>query len=220
MTDDCDFSPVLEAVKGKSYILDVDLDFFSTKNPFKDLYLEADFYQRLKKIYVFDASFNSVKDSSEKISRAQESCRQRKLLLAKLQDLTDYLNEGKDISEYTGIGDEYKALMSSLKRDIDEKCSPKNEVNWQEVHDAGCTCDDSELPHHVSTIPEIENLMSKFKELLDSFNHNPGTITIARSSLDNYCPPEQVEFIQTKTLELLQSKYDLKVIYPYLKYTT
>ena len=37
-----------------SCILDIDLDFFSTTNPFIDMYSKIDLYQRLKKIYVFD----------------------------------------------------------------------------------------------------------------------------------------------------------------------
>jgi len=51
-------------------------------------------------------------------------------------------------------------------------------------------------------------MLTDLKAFLDKyFNNNlrPGCITIAISSLDDYCPPEQVDFIQTETLNLIQS---------------
>ena len=35
------------------FILDIDLDFFSTLNPFVSLYKEANLYEDLKKLYTF-----------------------------------------------------------------------------------------------------------------------------------------------------------------------
>ena len=37
-----------------------------------------------------------------------------------------------------------------VKRAI-EANYPGERVDWKLVHDAGCTVDDTELPHHVST---------------------------------------------------------------------
>ena len=33
----------------------------------------------------------------------------------------------------------------------------------------------------------------------------PLAVTVARSSLDDFCPPEQVEFIQEQTLDVISS---------------
>lgn len=41
------------AREGDPYILDVDLDFFSTRNPFRGLYENADLYTRLQELYNF-----------------------------------------------------------------------------------------------------------------------------------------------------------------------
>jgi hypothetical protein len=41
------------AREGDPFILDIDLDFFSTRNPFRGLYENADLYSRLRELYNF-----------------------------------------------------------------------------------------------------------------------------------------------------------------------
>jgi hypothetical protein len=41
------------AREGDAFLLDVDLDFFSTRNPFRGLYENADLYSRLQELYNF-----------------------------------------------------------------------------------------------------------------------------------------------------------------------
>ncbi|XP_010127369.1 PREDICTED: UPF0489 protein C5orf22 homolog, partial [Chlamydotis macqueenii] len=90
-------------------------------------------------------------------------------------------------------------LVQSLKTRME---SPDYEM----VHQAGLTCDYMELPHHVSTEEEIEGLIKSVKDLLKDMP-KPTLVTIARSSLDDYCPSEQVDIIQEKVLSLLGSVY-------------
>ena len=52
-------------------------------------------------------------------------------------------------------------------------------VDYDWLHEAGCTCDDSELPHHISTKDEIKRLMQKVKFLLKNLPR-PELVTIAR----------------------------------------
>ena len=63
------------------------------------------------------------------------------------------------------------------------------------IHDAGCTFDDSELPHHVSSKQEISALLSSTEKLLDFLGSKPTIITISRSSQDDYCPPNQARYL-------------------------
>lgn len=78
--------------------------------------------------------------------------------------------------------------------------------DYEMVHQAGLTCDYVELPHHVSTKEEIEGLLQSIRVLLKNMP-KPTLVTIARSSLDDYCPSEQVDAIQEKVLSLLGFVY-------------
>ena len=83
-------------------VLDVDLDFFSTKNPFLDLFPDAGLYSMLKSIYTFQSVPTNLSEA-EKKKFAVESSRKRNSLLAKLQDLTNYMQENRSAVIMTGI---------------------------------------------------------------------------------------------------------------------
>ncbi|GFY67155.1 UPF0489 protein C5orf22 homolog [Trichonephila inaurata madagascariensis] len=75
------------------------------------------------------------------------------------------------------------------------------------LNDAGCTCDDCDLPHHVSTQDEVRHLVEVTKLFLQQLP-SPAIITISRSSRDDYCPPEEVDFIQDCVLKMLEEAYN------------
>ena len=52
---------------------------------------------------------------------------------------------------------------------------------------------------HVQGQRQVGELLSALPE--------PGAVTIARSSLDDFCPPHQVELIQTSVLDTLRPLY-------------
>lgn len=203
---------LVDFVKGKgALVLDVDLDFYSTKNPFLDLHPEVDLYSRLRRIY----TFNPSPDDPE------ASCRTRKDLLRSLKIFTNLLsspdffssdNDDDEVPVPAGANPEHSGLFGQLLqigkdilRESQGRISNLAGIDWQLVHDAGCTCDDTELPHHVSTLEEIDRLLERTGELLTAIGVGPAMVTVARSSLDDFCPPDQVEYIQEKLLDLLRS---------------
>nr|XP_058916821.1 UPF0489 protein C5orf22 homolog isoform X3 [Kogia breviceps] len=99
-------------------------------------------------------------------------------------------------------------LVQSLKKRMEAP-------DYEMVHQAGLTCDYSELPHHISTEQEIEYLIQSVYYVLKNLP-KPTAVTIARSSLDDYCPSEQVDTIQEKVISVLRSLYgtlDVHLVY-------
>lgn len=201
------------------YILDVDLDFFATVNPFHLMFKEADMYDRLKPLYHFE--MNASEDGN-----VEDDQNRRKLQLENLSkiflslpnfDKTDKVTEMLE-SVLDAIKDEdHREKIRLLVKDIVDKFS-EEELDWSLVHDAGCTWDtvDREIPHHDSSDEEVESLMTDVKEFLKGLPR-PSFITVARSSLDNYCPPSKVDNIQELLYTNFRAIYDSldKVTYHY-----
>jgi len=73
----------------------------------------------------------------------------------------------------------YQAVVSLVE--AVETHYPGEQIDWTLVHDAGCTCDDTELPHHVTSRDDIEKLITtSFTGLLSSLPGPPTIITISR----------------------------------------
>ena len=68
-------------------------------------------------------------------------------------------------------------------------------------------------PVNIST---NELILKMIKEFIDVVNvqieHSglPAGVCLARSSLDGYCPPDQVEFIQSEVLKSLSALFETK----------
>ena len=56
---------------------------------------------------------------------------------------------------------------------------PSESLTFLQLHDFGCTLDDTELPHHLSSQPQVGALMVEVKAMLESLPR-PALVTIAR----------------------------------------
>lgn len=99
---------IVEGLKTlKEYILDVDLDFFSTMNPFKNLYEKSDLYDRLKELYNF--SLPAVPSESGLVELAGR----REQQLASLKALFQHLEEHRSLGDWPGERDHvYREVRS------------------------------------------------------------------------------------------------------------
>lgn len=194
---------VLNKYKNTPFILDVDLDFFSTSNPFKTIYSKANMYERLKQIYVFEPPKSK---SDEDIKTAIQK---REKLLKKLEGIFKTLDSTRKLP--IDISDKITSLYDALTQNYEEK-----NIDWLLVHDAGCTCDDTDLPHHVSDEEDLQIMFEAFKNFLKILPKPPKIITVSRSTEDDYTPSEDVERIQEAVLKMLGEEFECDC--PVLKY--
>ncbi|KAL6092770.1 hypothetical protein STEG23_006690, partial [Scotinomys teguina] len=190
---------ILEMLKnGDAFVLDIDLDFFSVKNPFKEMFTQ-DEYKILQELYHFKKPESNLTEE-DLVDIVDTRTHQLEDLEAVFADLCD--GDGEETVQRWASNPGMESLVplvQSLKKRMEVP-------DYEMVHQAGLTCDYSELPHHVSTEEEIEYLIQSVYYLLKILP-KPTLVTIARSSLDDYCPPEQVDTIQEKVLSVLHSLY-------------
>ncbi|XP_013869305.1 UPF0489 protein C5orf22 homolog isoform X2 [Austrofundulus limnaeus] len=199
----------ITSVLGKTdaYVLDIDLDFFSCKNPFKDLYSEEE-YSILKELYNFQVPDPSA-DEDELDECVDRRTHQLEDLEAAFADLLE--NDDDETVERWSRN----PGMSSLTRLVSSLKTRNPNPDYEMVHQAGLTCDSVELPHHISSEEEIDGLVSAAQLFLKALPR-PTLVTMSRSSLDEYCPVEQVDSVQSKVLAVLEDLYgDLDVYKEY-----
>ncbi|XP_066230024.1 UPF0489 protein C5orf22 homolog isoform X2 [Saccopteryx leptura] len=193
--------------KGDAFVLDIDLDFFSVKNPFKEMFTQEE-YTILQELYQFKKPGTNLTEE-ELVDCVDTRIHQLEDLEATFADLCDGDDEETVQKWASNPGMESLVpLVQSLKNRMDVP-------DYEMVHQAGLTCDYSELPHHISTEQEIEYLVQSVYYLLKNLP-KPTLVTIARSSLDDYCPSEQVDAIQEKVLDVLRALYgtlDVHLVY-------
>ncbi|KAF2880022.1 hypothetical protein ILUMI_26143 [Ignelater luminosus] len=195
-----DFTAIRKQLLNKfslPYILDIDLDFFSTSNPFKSLYSLASLYDRLKDVYYFPSL--QTKDT-EKIV---EITKKREEQIDELERLFKYLEEHREMPPYQGKEPTELYRKVDALKDIVLQYYHDGDIDWELVHDAGSTCDCTDLPHHVSSEKELDIMFESFKNFLGVLPCPPTIITISRSTEDDYTPCENVEAIQEKVINIL-----------------
>ncbi|XP_062843755.1 UPF0489 protein C5orf22 homolog isoform X2 [Trichomycterus rosablanca] len=184
--------------QGDPYILDIDLDFFSCKNPFKEMYTQEE-YSILQELYSFERPREDA-DEEELCECVERRTRQLEDLEAAFADLLED-DAQSNVERWAA-----KPGMKSFARLVSSLKSRNESPDYEMVHQTGLTCDYSELPHHVSSQVEIQQLLEAVRHVLQALP-KPTIVTVSRSSLDEYCPPEQVNLIQSSMLNILETLF-------------
>uniref|UniRef100_A0A1A7XN88 Chromosome 5 open reading frame 22 n=1 Tax=Iconisemion striatum TaxID=60296 RepID=A0A1A7XN88_9TELE len=187
-----------------AYVLDIDLDFFSCKNPFKELYTEEE-YSILKELYNFRGP-SLCADEEELEECVDHRIRQLEDLEATFADLLEDDGEEAVARWASNPG------MSSLSQLVSSLKARHACPDYEMVHQAGLTCDSMELPHHISSDEEIDGLILAVQLCLKALP-TPTLVTMSRSSLDEYCPAEQVDSVQSRVLAVLEGLYGPLSVY-------
>lgn len=201
----CEFLDCVDDAN-EHFILDIDLDFFSTANPFKKM-LHKNVYERLKQLFkrhFFEEPFDLMATEDELSAFTNERTNYLNALEMIFRQLEQNV-DGNDL-EIPNTLQAHKSEILNLVCDV-EMYHTNDNIGWMTIFDAGCTFDSNELPHHISTEDEILKLIAIFKRFLQVFLYTPSIITISRSSDDDYCPIEQVDFIQQLVLNVIYEVY-------------
>ncbi|CAN7996722.1 unnamed protein product, partial [Ixodes hexagonus] len=190
----------------RRFVLDIDLDFYSTQDPFSMALSEPQMHL-LRQLY-----HCSFPDPSADPSLLEEAQVKRR---AQLRHLEEQLRRHLPTADLRANGASSPVADAEADPRLVDLCSdlkdrpPQGEpLDAKLIHDAGCTCDmDSQLPHHVSSRDEIVALVQSTAHFLGRLNAKPALVTIARSSLDGYCPPSDVDFVQNTVLDALRELY-------------
>lgn len=200
----CDFNSIINETDtnlleiiddpNQQLILDVDLDFFSTLDPFKRMFKTTDEFEVFKQVYRTRIPIFETDKQFE-------------------NDYAQYLLEKKIQNEQiwsflTSETETNNSNLSQLKELI-----KSNGIDAEILHNYGCCSDDCSLPDHISTLDEISTMMNQLTEFLVKYfmKMKPKCVTIARSSLDDYCPPDQVDSIQLETISRINSFLNTKI---------
>lgn len=191
-----------------SFVLDIDLDFFSTRNPFLEIYAKANVYEQLKPIFFYEL------EQSQEPELVLNCVRKRLEQLDELEKVFTVLQSGGSLSDLPvprsapieAVWSELNELVRSVLLAFKDET-----IDWLLIYDAGCTRDSTDLPHHESSDEVIGNLLKYFEVFLRDLPCDPTAVTISRSTEDNYCPKHQVEDIQQKVLNVLNCVYGDRV---------
>ncbi|KAG7388158.1 hypothetical protein PHYPSEUDO_012960 [Phytophthora pseudosyringae] len=221
-TDSCGYAATVatEAVatarqNSKGFVLDIDLDYFSTWDPFrKDLetrigeaavktvtqVFSTVRYKRSPLELVTAKQRNAERSSFRKLITRLEAVDKQTDRASGRSEWAQTVSElaplyAEDVNAEELLGD-FAMVLEQLRED---------EAARHELWAAGPFLD---LPHHESSLEEIERMVNELEEFLHEHaldaSNPPAVVTIAKSTGDEYLPPHQLDAVLTRVLRMLE----------------
>jgi len=201
--DDSERSETPEEAPFEPWILDIDLDVYSTQDPFREILGEA-LFQNLK-IYPHDPEHPHPdlpqESLHEQLTQTQSHFREQ------VQFTNSHINAAwaGDTTAFTSAELETAIPIYEFVKKVKSIPNLPADFDAEMLCGAGASLT---LPHHRSSEHEVENMVRKTMEIVEEFSliREPGVVTIARSVYDEYCPKDQVDMIQNIVTESLFKK--------------
>ncbi|KAJ8563979.1 hypothetical protein ON010_g7366 [Phytophthora cinnamomi] len=201
--------------KSKGYVLDIDLDYFSTWNPFcRDL--EARIGESAVQVVaqVF-ACVRFKRAPLENMTAIQRNSERRSFceFMERFKAINMQGNSASAKLEWTQLVSEL-AFLYADSIEVEELFGKFAEV-LDRYHDDEATRNEIwaagpflGLPHHESSSEEIERIVTELEHFLHSHaldaSNPPAIVTIAKSTGDEYLPPHQLDEVLSSVLKMLE----------------
>ncbi|XP_064393129.1 UPF0489 protein C5orf22 homolog isoform X2 [Halichondria panicea] len=182
--------------ESKGWVLDFDLDFFSTGNPYRGPFTSEQ-YHLLQRLY----RTPQIPEGDKSEGALQEVVEKRRKQLDLLNGLWSDNYPQREIIEQLDMSPPQQRLVEGIRTFLRQSA----DIDQEYIHTCGLL---TELPLHVSSEGEIAALMKESFQLLEELvacAGSPALVTIARSSVDHYTPAHQVDPIQEQLITSLQT---------------
>jgi len=198
-----DVKLIQSVIKGQPWVLDIDEDFFSCNNPYRDNFAACfgdRTFRLMQKIYEIGCGPDrSVKQIlKQRLFMKSES---EYLQHSHTKTVIEALNE----ENFPGV-----QLMKDFRKafhDFYKKSKNPIKVNdlidFDEMHETGQL---SGLPHHISRVDEIARMGGSTQNLLKTLGR-PVHVTLATSRTDRYLPDAQAAMIHFMTERMMEKVY-------------
>jgi len=209
---------IVSICKNSPWILDIDEDYLSCQNPFTVEFVSLygqEAHDKMAEIYRALRDYNG---DDEKYMEALEKIVKKDVHLLSPSAYSEHefvktavkeaVDNGVSRSKAVRLVNEWRVFCRKHLPQNPDKDEP---FHVREVKDAETITEAAgiiSVPHHISTLAEMVQLLKSTRELFDTIRRAPGVVTVATSRYDEYTPETQAATINCLILDLLTEAWD------------